>query len=694
MNAELFAEKGYYLIPVTPRKKGPACIQAWQKDCSNDMQVIGQWAEKFPNCNWGIVGKNVYIVDVDGDAGKESFARLTRELGELPVGPRVETKKGFHLYFQRPTREVGPKTKTVPGIDIRTGDSYALAPGSIHPDGGIYTETIPLCPVEDLPVLPLEWLDVLNPLPKQTAIPQSKTTDISALTDDDYIHCANIVRKIGPSIQGQGGDKALYNVCCVIFWDFGFDTTDQQACDILDEYLGRAQPAWSQREVKHKLNYVLKEPHTNPFGYMRGKDKDAYVDLDFTVNGRTASKKQNKKKEPESDTPKGLILIRGDEIEMTPETWLWKHRIPLGHFTNIFGNGGVSKSALVLDWVARITSGKDWVDGEPNEIGSVLYYSMEIDEADTRAKITLYGGNLKNFYLVKGSYVNAGRNAKLFDLSQLDSLEDTLKQFRNDPERPNIRLIVIDPIISALGKVNENSQNDVRTMLEPVRPVLREYSTSCVYICHSRKPQINIKEMSKDRCAGSQAFTSIARANYEIILDEEHNDKSNRIMLCAKRNGAVRPKGLIYNFTEPVARPELMGRELSDFVWVDVETDMMMDSYVYQKHQEEKEKKKTGNRKVFRNDEGLSAAEWLKENMAPVEEKLGFNETKYPNGLKARAKRAGFKYDPLQRAAKKLGIIFDQTGPETIWRWPPPDYTPPEPVKRDLDEQDFFDSLD
>ena len=69
------------------------------------------------------------VLDIDGDAGRQSLQKLHDELGPLPPGPVAETGGGgSHLFFQHPGHEIRNRIGILPGFDvIREGG----APGVI-----------------------------------------------------------------------------------------------------------------------------------------------------------------------------------------------------------------------------------------------------------------------------------------------------------------------------------------------------------------------------------------------------------------------------------------------------------------------------------------------------------------------------------------------------------------------------------
>src|SRR5215472_8686738 len=105
------AAKGWRVFPCRPRAKEPL-IPEWQHKATMDSRQICAWYAEHPGCNWGIAcgaGSGVWVLDVDGDKGKESLKRLLAQRGCLPDGFAVRTAKGGgHLYFAYP-----------PGLNIR-----------------------------------------------------------------------------------------------------------------------------------------------------------------------------------------------------------------------------------------------------------------------------------------------------------------------------------------------------------------------------------------------------------------------------------------------------------------------------------------------------------------------------------------------------------------------------------------------
>ena len=137
-----YAQRGCALHPLKGKK---AILTDWPKRASTDPEQIRVWAEKYPNCNWGMVtGRRSGILAIDIDprsGGDDTLGELEKEFGELPETIEVHTgKDGRHLYFAiTPEEAEGLRTGAHSlghGVDVKCNGGYVVIPGSIHDDTG------------------------------------------------------------------------------------------------------------------------------------------------------------------------------------------------------------------------------------------------------------------------------------------------------------------------------------------------------------------------------------------------------------------------------------------------------------------------------------------------------------------------------------------------------------------------------
>ena len=92
-------------------------------------------------------GSGVWVLDVDSDEGERTLRRLEAQHGRLPPTVEATTGSGRHLYFRWPA-DLGIEIRNsqvrddIPGLDVRGGGGYVLAPPSIHPNGRRYAWSV------------------------------------------------------------------------------------------------------------------------------------------------------------------------------------------------------------------------------------------------------------------------------------------------------------------------------------------------------------------------------------------------------------------------------------------------------------------------------------------------------------------------------------------------------------------------
>jgi hypothetical protein len=92
----------------------------------------------WPHANLGVrLGDDVVLVDIDSPEALERLRRLTDGQPLFPVTPTVKTGRGWHIYLQAPgkVRSFDP----VEGVNVKTGNSIAVVPPSLHWSGTRYS---------------------------------------------------------------------------------------------------------------------------------------------------------------------------------------------------------------------------------------------------------------------------------------------------------------------------------------------------------------------------------------------------------------------------------------------------------------------------------------------------------------------------------------------------------------------------
>jgi AAA domain len=213
----------------------------------------------------------------------------------------------------------------------------------------------------------------------------------------------------------------------------------------------------------------------------------------------------------------------------------------------IAGEPGLGKSQLTASLAATVTTGGQWpcaTDRAP--LGSVVILSAEDDASDTIApRLKAAGADLNRVQVVSAVNASDGKTTsrRSFNLqTDLDLLERAMRQVGD------VRLVVIDPITSYLGKgVDSHKNAEVRSVLEPVAEMAARWQAAVIGVTHFSKGG---GTSAINRFIGSIAFIAAARAAFVVTADPDSEDDARRLFLPVKNNLAAKGEGLSFRIEQ------------------------------------------------------------------------------------------------------------------------------------------------
>jgi len=224
----------------------------------------------------------------------------------------------------------------------------------------------------------------------------------------------------------------------------------------------------------------------------------------------------------------GLNTRRLSEIAATEVYWAWPGRIPLAKLTLIGGDPGVGKTWVLLDVIARLTSGRPFPDGTRHPWGrcDCLFATAEDGIADTiRPRVEMLGGDPSRVHVLDFVSEEGGKRQAALELDRhLDALEDYLAR------HPLVRLVGLDPLSAFMGRVDAHRNNEVRGVLGPLAKMAEKVGPGFVGINHLTKSETK----ALYRSIGSIAFNAAARAVWQV--SEDPHDKGRSLLLPVKDN--------------------------------------------------------------------------------------------------------------------------------------------------------------
>lgn len=248
---------GLSVIPLRPRDKKPS-LTSWtpfQATPATEDQLRKWFSDDRRNL--GIVTgavSGVVVVDAD-NAEAERWMQAHH-----PSPMTTRTSKGRHFFFKHPGVQVhnGAKLRGM-ALDVRGDGGYVVAPGSIHPNGGLYLEE-GVWDTSALPVFDISWLrEAAAPAPaKPTA-----TVQPLLAPDDRLSQAMRYMASVPAAVQGEAGDAHTFRLACKLVR--GFDLTDEQALGLMNAWNQTCTPPWSEAELVSKVQ-TARANGTEPFG--------------------------------------------------------------------------------------------------------------------------------------------------------------------------------------------------------------------------------------------------------------------------------------------------------------------------------------------------------------------------------------------------------------------------------------------
>ena len=252
-------------------------------------------------------------------------------------------------------------------------------------------------------------------------------------------------------------------------------------------------------------------------------------------------------------------LVMRCMADIAPEKieWLWLGRIALGKLTLIGGEPGLGKSQITAALAATVPTGGTWPCDEGRApSGSVLILSAEDDAGDTiRPRLDAAGADVSAVHLISAVRHADGKGRRTFNLqADLALLEAAIERIGN------VRLVIIDPVSSYLGKTDSHKNADVRGTLEPLGDMASRLRVAVVAITHFSK---NASQSAINSFIGSIAFVAAARAAFIVTRDPDNTDPARRLFVQAKNNLAADSGGLAFRVEQRIVGKDIVASAIA-----------------------------------------------------------------------------------------------------------------------------------
>lgn len=223
----------------------------------------------------------------------------------------------------------------------------------------------------------------------------------------------------------------------------------------------------------------------------------------------------------------GVVIQRADSIKVEPIRWLWNGWLALGKLHLLAGAPGCGKTTLALAFAATLSRGGLWPDGTRAPTGSTLIWSSEDDAGDSiKPRFLANGGDPEKLHIVSGR-MEGGKRVPFDPAVDMPALAEEAKQF------PDLRLLILDPILSAVGG-DSHKASETRRSLQPVVDMAQGAGAAALGITHFGKNTAG--RDASERVIGSQAFVALARL-VMLAAKPRENGEPRRLMRAKSNIG-------------------------------------------------------------------------------------------------------------------------------------------------------------
>lgn len=325
------------------------------------------------------------------------------------------------------------------------------------------------------------------------------------------------------------------------------------------------------------------------------------------------------------------VIVCGDAITIAPVDWLWNGWLAAGKLHLLGGQPGTGKTTIALALAATVTTGGRWPDNTRAQRGSVVIWSGEDDPSDTLVpRLLAAGTDMSRVHIVIG--VREGG-----DIYPFDPARDTESLSRALAGIEDLRLIVVDPIVSAVaGDSHKNAE--VRRGLQPLVDLAQANRCALLGITHFSKGTGGREPV--ERITGSLAFGALARVVLVTAKREAEEDTpATRFLARAKSNIGPDGGGYIYDI-EQNELPNSSGIIASVILWGEALEGTARALLADAERQDD--------------DEVRDVVAFLRELLADGPLPVG--------KVRSQAKEFGFAWRTVQRATKPAGVVSRRAG--------------------------------
>src|SRR5438874_7905526 len=217
--------------------------------------------------------------------------------------------------------------------------------------------------------------------------------------------------------------------------------------------------------------------------------------------GKRAKKKQSAPSSTAATSNPVVTLTRASAIVPRNTEWAWKGRIPLGAVTLTVGPGGLGKSTLIYDRIAKLTQGALEGDLFGTPVTVLIAAAEDDPNAVVVPRLMAVGADLDRVYIVTLTHEEVVGDIEL---------PRDIEQLGQRGAQKHAKFLFVDPLMAHISlRLDAHRDQHVRAVLGPLRRLGEEHGIAIVCTLH-----LNKRETADvlTRVGGSVGFGAAARS--------------------------------------------------------------------------------------------------------------------------------------------------------------------------------------
>ena len=513
-----YADLGLHILPVQPGGKRPV-LQNWPTEATTDPEKLREWFSDGRH-NLGLLTghrSGVFVLDVDGEAGKEWMAGR-----ELPPTWVARTPSGgVHYMFSYPENMTVRSTARVlhdggarGGVDVR-GEGGQVVVWPSRNGAGTWEWFDGCAPWEMSPSLPPKWLvDAVATRRSSSSGPRLTTAPEAAPVPETIAagQRNTLLASMAGSMRRRGMSEAGIVAALRV------------------ENAARCRPPLEERDLAGIARSVARyAPAVVPINVTIEPPP-----VEFLVDGAEFTLADHPMPECLIGSPDHGAICVANELA-------WWHGAPRSW-----------KSWCAALAAIAVATGRPFLDHFPTRQGRVVMVQEEGSRGTWARRLRLCasacGIELED---LRGRLLtDASQGFRLDDPAWLEALGHRCEEFRPD-------LIIIDPL-AATHAADENSATEMAQVIRVLQGLRRTYEAAVVVIHHDRKGP------SPGRRSEGMRGSSAIWASGGTVAFTRHGDEGAVVSVELKDSAPVPPFTVEFEFEGERLSVSYRGAALSD----------------------------------------------------------------------------------------------------------------------------------